>query len=76
VPRVVAPPQHVALSASLLLEGLVVVVMIYRPCFALHALFVAPLILDRNGAVDELAKGLVLARLQSLAKVVVRVGAV
>jgi hypothetical protein len=30
-----------------------------------------PLILDRNGMIDEVAKGLVLARLQSLVKVVV-----
>jgi hypothetical protein len=73
VPWAVAPPQHVALSAPQLLEGSVVVVPISRPLLALHALLVAPpLILDRDGAVDEVAKGLVLARLQSLVKAVVK----
>jgi hypothetical protein len=73
VPRAVAPPQHVALSAPRLLEGSVVVVPISRPLPALHALLVAPpLVLDCDGAVDEVAKGLVLARLQSLAEAVVK----
>jgi hypothetical protein len=31
-----------------------------------------PLVLDRDGAVDEVAKGLVVARLQHLAKAMVR----
>jgi hypothetical protein len=50
-----------------------VVIPISRPLIAPHALLVAPpLILDRDGTVDEVAKGLVLARLQSLAKAVVK----
>jgi hypothetical protein len=49
------------------------VVLISHPLLALHALLVAPpLVLDRDGAVDEVAKGLVLARLQSLAKAMVK----
>jgi hypothetical protein len=49
------------------------VISISHPLLAPHALLVAPpLILDRDGAVDEVAKGLVLARLQCLAKVVVK----
>jgi hypothetical protein len=50
-----------------------VVIPIFCPLFAPHALLVSPpLILDRDGAIDEVAKGLVLARLQSLAKVMVK----
>jgi hypothetical protein len=65
VPRAVAPPQHVALSTPRLLEGSVVVILISRPLLAPHALLVAPpLVLDRDRAVDEVAKGLVLSRLQ------------
>jgi hypothetical protein len=49
------------------------VVPISRPLSALHALHVAPpLVLDCNGAVDEVAKGFVLTMLQSLAKSVVK----
>jgi hypothetical protein len=55
------------------LEGSVVVVPISHPLLALHALLMAlPLVLDRDGAVNEVAKGLVLARLQSLANTVVK----
>jgi hypothetical protein len=73
VPRAVAPPQHFALSAPRLLEGSIVVILISRPLFSPHALLVAPpLVLDRDGAVDEVAKRLVLACLQSLAKAVVK----
>jgi hypothetical protein len=73
VPRAVAPPQHVALSAPRLLEGSVVVIPISHPLLALHALLMAPsLLLDHDGAVDEVAKGLVLTRLQSLAKAMVK----
>jgi hypothetical protein len=55
------------------LEGSVVVVPISHPLLALHALLMAlPLVLDRDGAVDEVAKGLVLARLQSLANAMVK----
>jgi hypothetical protein len=73
VPQAVAPPQHVALSAPRLLEGSVVVVPISGPLLALDALIVAPpLVIDRDGMVDEVAKGLVLACLQSLAKAVVK----
>jgi hypothetical protein len=73
VPWVVDPPQHVALSAPRLLERSVVVIPISHPLLALHALLVAPpLLLDCDGAVDEVAKGLVLARLQSLVKAVVK----
>jgi hypothetical protein len=43
VPRAVAPPQHVALSAPRLLEGSVVVIPISRPLLAPHALLVDPL---------------------------------
>jgi hypothetical protein len=69
VPRAVAPPQHVPLSTPRLLEGSVVVVPISFPLLALHALLMdPPLVLDRDSAVDEVAKGLVLARLQSLVK--------
>jgi hypothetical protein len=50
-----------------------VVVPISRPLLAPHALLVAPpLVLNRDGVVDEVAKGLVLAHLQSLAKAVVK----
>jgi hypothetical protein len=50
-----------------------VVIPIYCPLLASHALLVAPpLILDHDGAVDEVAKGLVLARLQCLAKAIVK----
>jgi hypothetical protein len=64
VPRAVAPPQHVALSTPRLLEGSVVVIPVSCPLLAPHALLVAPpLSLDRNGVVDKVAKGLVLARL-------------
>jgi hypothetical protein len=50
-----------------------VVVPISRPLLSLHALLVAPpLVLVHDGAVDEVAKGLVLACLQSLAKAVVK----
>jgi hypothetical protein len=50
-----------------------VVVPISCPLLALHALLVAPpLVIDRDGVVDEVAKRLVLARLQSRAKVVVK----
>jgi hypothetical protein len=46
-----------------------VVISISHPLLAPHALLVAPpLVLDRDGAIDEVAKGLVLARLQCLAK--------
>jgi hypothetical protein len=49
------------------------VVPISRPLLALHALLVAPpLVLDRDGTVDVVMKGLVLPRLQSLAKAVVK----
>jgi hypothetical protein len=72
VPRVITPPQHVALSTPWLLEGSVVLISISRPLLAPHALLVAPpLILDRDGAVDEVGKGLVLACLQCPAKAVV-----
>jgi hypothetical protein len=48
-------------------------VPISRPLLALDALLMAPpLVLDRDGAVDEVAKGLVLARLHFLAKAVVK----
>jgi hypothetical protein len=61
------------MSAPWLLEGSIVVVLISRPLLALHALLVdPPLVLDRDGSVDEVAKGLVLTPLQSLAKVVVK----
>jgi hypothetical protein len=73
VPWVVAPPQHAALSTPRLLEALSVVIPISRPFLAPHALLVAPpLVLDRDGAVDEVAKGLVLARLRCLAKAMVK----
>jgi hypothetical protein len=50
-----------------------VVIPISCPLLAPHALLVAPpLVLDRDGAVDEVVKGLVLARLQHLAKAVVK----
>jgi hypothetical protein len=50
-----------------------VVVPISHPLLALHALLVAPpLILNHDGAVDEVVKGLVLTSLQSLAKAVVK----
>jgi hypothetical protein len=50
-----------------------VVIPISRPLLAPHALLVAPhVVLDRDGAVDEVAKGLVLARLQCLVKDVVK----
>jgi hypothetical protein len=69
VPRTVAPPQHVALSAPRLLEGSVVVIPISRPLLAPDAFLVAPpLVLDHDGAVDDVAKGLVLTRLQCLVK--------
>jgi hypothetical protein len=49
------------------------VVPISHPLLAPHALLVAPpLVLYRDGTVDEVAKELVLARLQSLAKAVVK----
>jgi hypothetical protein len=49
------------------------VIPISRPLFAPHALLVAPpLILDRDGAVDEVVKRLVLSHLQCLAKAVVK----
>jgi hypothetical protein len=55
------------------LEGSVVVIPISRPLLAPHAFLVAPpLVLDRDGGVDEVAKGLVLARLQRLAKAMVK----
>jgi hypothetical protein len=64
VPRAVAPHQHFALFAPQLLEGSVVVIPISRPLLAPHALLVAsPLILDRDGVVDEVVKRLVLARI-------------
>jgi hypothetical protein len=50
-----------------------VVIQLSRSLLALHALLVAPpLIFDRDGVVDEVAKGLLLARLQSLAKAVAK----
>jgi hypothetical protein len=50
-----------------------VVISISRPLLAPHALLVAPpLVLDRDVAVDKVAKGLVLAHLQCLAKAVVK----
>jgi predicted NBD/HSP70 family sugar kinase len=50
-----------------------VVIPISRSLLAPHALLVAPpLVLNRDGAVDEVAKGLVLACLQLLAKAVVK----
>jgi hypothetical protein len=55
------------------LEGSVVVIPISRPLLAPHTFLVAPpLVLDRDGGVDEVAKGLVLARLQRLAKAMVK----
>jgi hypothetical protein len=49
------------------------VIPISHPLLAPHALLVAPpLVLDHDGVVDEVAKGLVLARLQSLEKAVVK----
>jgi hypothetical protein len=50
-----------------------VVIPISHPLLAPHALLVAPpLVLDHDGVVDEVAKGLVLARLQYLEKAVVK----
>jgi hypothetical protein len=50
-----------------------VVIPISHSLLAPHALLVAsPLVLDRDGAVDEVAKGLVLTRLQCLVKAVVK----
>jgi hypothetical protein len=46
------------------MEGSVVVVPISHPLLVLHVLLVAhPLVLHRDGAIDEMAKRLVLARL-------------
>jgi hypothetical protein len=50
-----------------------VLVLISHPLLTPHALRVAtPLVLDRDGAVDEVVKGLVLARLQCLAMAMVK----
>jgi hypothetical protein len=49
-----------------------VVIPISHPLLSLHALLVTPPLLDRDGAVDEVAKRLLLTRLQSLEKAMVK----
>jgi hypothetical protein len=55
------------------LEGSVVVILISHPLLALHALLMAPsLLLDRDGASDDVAKGLMVACLKSMTKAVLK----
>jgi hypothetical protein len=49
------------------------VILISHPLLALHALLMAPsLLLDRDGASDDVAKGLMVACLKSMTKAVVK----